>query len=78
MTTNGKHSFILLKSKGKYKLKKRNKRSHMITLRILKVEEEKKRNKLNNDPTYNPSDKHIFLNNIDVWRICCYNHIGVI
>lgn len=76
--TRNKITFKLLNSKGGYKLKKRNRHAHNITLRILKVEEEKKRNKLMNDPDYNPSDKHIFLHDIDLWRIRCYNIIGVI
>jgi hypothetical protein len=27
---------------------------------------------------YNPLDKEIFKNNIELWRIKCYNVIGVI
>ena len=70
-------TFRLLKRKDGYILKKKNRKAHNITLRELKREEEKKRHKLLYDETYNPSDKDLFYNNIDVWRIRCYNIIGV-
>ena len=70
-------SYRLLKSKDGHVLKKKNKKAHNITLRILKIEEDKKRHKILHDETYNPSDKYIFNNNIDMWRIRCYNLIGV-
>jgi CDP-glycerol glycerophosphotransferase (TagB/SpsB family) len=75
---NNNNTFRLLKSKDGYILKKKDRKAHNITIRILKIEEDKKRHKITYDTTYNPSDKQVFNNNIDLWRIRCYNLIDVL
>lgn len=57
--------------------KKKTTYAHKLTLKQLIREENKKRRKLINDITYEPSDKDVFINNLDVWRIRCYNLIGI-
>ena len=78
--TDNKHmilTFRILKSKDGHKLNKRKGRAHNLALKQVRQQEEKKRNKLKTDKTYNPKDKDIFNNNIDLWRIRCYNVIGI-
>ena len=69
--------FKLYDCKDGHILKKKTAYAHKLTLKELIMEEKKKRRKLIYDKTYDPSDKDTFINNLDVWRIRCYNHIGV-
>ena len=59
------------------RLRRKNKTAHIFTVKTVKSEEEKKNNKLKTDPNYNPPDKDIFINNIEVWRIQCYNILSI-
>lgn len=72
------NEFKLFSKRGEYVLKKKNTNAHKITLKVLIIEEAKKRNKILNDDTYKPSDLNTFINDIDTWRVRCYNAIGVI
>ena len=73
-----KNEYTILKHKDGIYLMRRRKGAHKTALKVVKNEEEKKRQKIKTDSDYNPSDKDIFNNNIELWRIKCYNVIGVI
>ena len=68
----------IMKIKNGYRLNKQRVKVHNLRVRIVKEQEEKKRNLILNDPTYEPGDKILFLNDIEAWRIQCYNIIGVL
>ena len=70
--------YVIMKTKNGYKLNKQRVKVHNLRVRIVKEQEEKKRNLILNDPTYEPSDKTLFLNDIEAWRIKCYNIIGIL
>jgi hypothetical protein len=72
------NEYNILKHKDGIYLIRRRKKAHKTALKFVKNEEEKKRQKINTDINYNPLDKEIFKNNIELWRIKCYNVIGVI
>ena len=70
--------YIILSNKDGVRLDKKYKRAHKISLKYVKNQEEKKRHKILTDTTYEPKDKDKFINNIELWRILCYNTSGVI
>ena len=70
--------YTILKNKNGYKLNKQRLKVHNLRVRVVKDQEVKKRNLFMNDHTYEPSDKMLFLNDIEAWRIQCYNVVGIL